>query len=145
MSLCNVCKYIPFRNIIDHDGEAIENDGFRFNSIGRTSPTFSDHLPWNMRRCTVLELVSRAKTCRLCEFILLIVKDTTWVNGDTIESVTWEEAKTTISRNLMIRMALVAIQGYNPGILISLDSPHEEKTQSLVLEFRKSLGKSHYN
>jgi hypothetical protein len=63
MSLCNVCKSILFRKIITGNEEAIVNDGFRFNLAGRTSLRFSNYLSWKTRRCTIPELISRAKTC----------------------------------------------------------------------------------
>jgi hypothetical protein len=148
MSLCNVCKSIPFRKIIDRDRDAIVNDGFRFNSIGRTSPMFSDRRPWYERRCTVSELVCRAKICRLCEFVLLSIQDATWIRHDKprnmVEPMTWEEAKTSISQNLMIWMLLIVVPYHNLGFSISLGSPREGMTRTLELDFRKSPGKSYY-
>lgn len=142
MSLCIVCKSIPFRKIINRDEEAIVNDGFRFNLVGRTSPGDYDDSRWNQRRCAVSELVSRAKTCRLCEFLLLSIKKTTWVSWDPKESMTWEEAKTSISPNLMIWIDLFVHQEINPSFFISLGNLHEQRTWQETLDFRKSLSKS---
>lgn len=143
MSLCEICRSIPFRKIFNNDEEAIANDGFRFNSIGRTSLSFSDDLPWNKRRCTVSELVSRAKSCPFCEHVLLNVKDATWARRDMIESMAWEEAKTTISRNLMIWMHLFRSVDRGTRFSISLGNPHRSETRALILDLRKSLSKSH--
>jgi hypothetical protein len=146
MSLCIVCKSIPFRKIINRDEKAIMNDGFRFNSVGRTSPMFSDHLSWNERLCTVSELMSRAETCRLCANILSEIKEHKWqmFYENLLRLLTWDEAKTAIPRDLMIWIVLLAHPYYRPSFRICLGNSRERKTRELVLDFRKSLSKSHY-
>lgn len=142
MSLCNVCRFIPFRKLIDDDVGGIVNDGFRFNSVGRTSPRFSDDLLWNRRRCTVSELESRAKTCRLCADILLRMKEHKWHKLNEIP-LTWEEVKTDIPRNLMIYMYLYTHVSPDWNFCICLGRPRYILTHPLRFNFVKTYGKYH--
>jgi hypothetical protein len=87
-------------------------------------------------------LVSRAKTCRLCEVILLFVKDARWINDAT--SMTWEEAKTSMSRNLMIWIIIPVHEPVKTSFVINLGSPREPETWGAMLDFRKSLSKSYF-
>lgn len=147
MSLCNVCRSVPFRKLINSGREAVEDDGFRFNLVGRTSPRFSDHLPWDQRRCTVPELVSRAKTCRLCANILLRTKEHEWCMGrewETPRLLTWEEAKAAIPRNPMIWMVLYPHKHLNWVYNIALGDPHRKEILGLTFKLVKTFGKFHY-
>ena len=148
MSLCNVCRSIPFRKLINSGEAAVEEDGFKFNLVERTSPRFSDHLPWNERRCTISELVSRAKTCRLCAKFLSRIEQHRWVecsDGSRKSSIwAWEEAKTAISRNLMIWVALYPYEHHTWAYNIELGDPHRSKTLPLSFNLVKTLGKFHY-
>lgn len=143
MSLCTVCRSMPFRKLIAGEHEVVVNDGFKFNAAGRISSTFLHDVPWNRRRCTVSELVSRAKTCRLCAIILRKIKEERWivVDGNMVE---WEEAKTSISRNLMVWLQLPRKNDIFKCFRISLGTPRQRKTNWLDLDLRKTFGNFHY-
>jgi hypothetical protein len=74
---------------------------------------------------------------------LLNIKDATWARRNKIESMAWEEAKTAISRDLMIWMYLFHSPDHGTGFSISLGNPHRSETQVLIVDLRKSLSKSH--
>jgi hypothetical protein len=140
MSLCIVCRSIPFRKLITRGAEAVVNDGFRFNAAGRTSSTASDDMSWNMRRCTVPEIVSRAKTCPLCANILLTARNHRWFLLAEGKYIRWEEAKAAISRNLMVWMELPDWGSRCDRFQFSLGSPRRSKTFWLEFELRKTVG-----
>jgi len=145
MSLCNVCASIPWRKFItgeQYEG-TVELDGFRFNAAGRTSTAVSNEFSWNERRCTVAEIVSRAKTCSLCAHILLMIKRNKWRMrfGDWGTMATWEEIKTHIPRNLMVWIDLPDRWRNQKRIIVSLGNPHRRETWELNFHLRLGFGK----
>lgn len=143
MSLCNVCRSIPFRKVITrekHD-HTLERAGFRFNAVGRTSSIPNDNLPWNERRCTIAEMVSRAKTCPLCAYILLKINQTswctTWERGRN--SFTLETIETVVPQNPMVWMRLPSATESHKPFRIALGTPHCVVTSSWLLVYIRLL------
>jgi hypothetical protein len=140
MSLCIVCKSIPFRKLTTSGPEVVANDGFRFNAAGRTSSAASVDMAWNERRYTISEIVSRTKTCPLCANILLLAKNHRWYHTYRQKFIGWEEANAAISRNLMVRTKLFVQKSNYCRLGISLGNPRRSETFWLELDIRKTLG-----
>ena len=145
MSLCNVCRSIPFRKFITTDlsrcPETTEPDGFNFNAAGRTSRAASNQFPWQDRRCTFAEILSRAKTCSLCAYILVLIRQKRWEKlWERGTFFAWEEVKDVIPRNLMVYLGLPSLNHVSSGLEIQLGTPRRRETLALILYLRSTLG-----
>jgi len=148
MALCNVCGSIPWRELITFQLNA--QYGFRFNAAGRTTSTVSEDIPWRTRRCTIAEIVSRAKTCPLCAFVLLMMQQNTWVitRGDREGTLfAWDEIRAAIPRNMMVWMTLSDDWNSYKRLAVSLGNPRHGETRTMDLHLRLPFGNldTHHN
>jgi len=141
MSLCNVCSSIPFRKLITPESAAagVEDD-FIFNAAGRAPSVAWDDLAWNERRCTIAEVVSRAKTCPLCAYMLLLIKQERWELCERDIFFEWEEVKNYIPRNLMVWLKLCKKDYSYSRLEISIGNPRRRVTTGLSLFLRFTFG-----
>ena len=144
MSLCIVCRSIPFRRLLAGEGEAVANGGFRFNAVGRTSPPLLlSSIPWNQRRSTVSDMASRAESCRICAIILrMVIEEWGWSSKD-YNSMSLEERITAIPWH-MIWIELPKAFGLYKNISISLGTVIHPTTYWLELNLVKTFGNFYY-
>ena len=144
MSLCNVCSSISFRKLITPGSAADVEDHVKFNAAGRTRSVAPENSTWGERRCTIAEIVSRAKTCSLCSYILLMMRQHTWrllfTGSQQDQMVAWEDVKTYIPRNVMVWMNLPRPVSAFMSLKVFLGNPRRRETRGLELQFRLDYG-----
>jgi len=144
MSLCNVCSSIPFRKLITQESAAAAvEDDFKFNAAGRTPSVAWAELGWTERRCTIAEIVSRAKTCSFCSYILLMMRQHTWQLYTMLQQtqmVAWDDVKTYIARNVMVWLSLPRPGSAFTCFKVFLGNPHDRITLGLELQLRLDYG-----
>jgi len=140
MSLCEACRSIPFRKLINSGADALRDDSFRFNEAGRIPSFFPDDLSWNERRCPVANIRLLARTCSLCAFILTTIENHTWTPNSSVQGVGWKEIESLIPRHLTIWMSICENSYKFPYLSISLGTSTRVKTNWLHVALRKPLG-----